>query len=203
MISDFHITQKRVVARAFSSERLCHNAGIPAALGRVSRRAVQVRGYGAIQTPMPIIISDKRITSASIVSLKGMRFSDCWVIASVSGDPFTVTEEHRLWSSSHALGMDGQSAVTDFGRPEKAPWRHNIPLRRYQQRHRDDPRDLPEGFNGALSRTAPAWSRSLPAVNKSSKTALQYQAGSIMVMKRTGGFGVVVANELLVRGDFA
>jgi hypothetical protein len=43
------------------------------------------------------------------------------------------------------------------------------------------------------------------AVNKSAKTALttQYQAGSLMVMKRTGGFGVVVANEFLVGGDFA
>jgi hypothetical protein len=44
-----------------------------------------------------------------------------------------------------------------------------------------------------------------PTVNKSAKTALttQYQAGSLMVMKRTGGFGVVVANEFLVGGDFA
>jgi hypothetical protein len=39
----------------------------------------------------------------------------------------------------------------------------------------------------------------------SRETALttQYQAGSLMVMKRTGGFGVVVANEFLVGGDFA
>jgi len=35
-------------------------------------------------------------------------------------DPFTVSEERRLWTSSHPLGMDGQRAVTDFGRTKKA-----------------------------------------------------------------------------------
>ncbi|MCK1322924.1 hypothetical protein IVB08_06525 [Bradyrhizobium sp. 173] len=43
-------------------------------------------------------------------------------------------------------------------------------------------------------------------VNKSAKTTLstQYQAGSLMVLNRTGGnFGVVADIEILVGGDFA
>ncbi|WP_234678912.1 hypothetical protein [Bradyrhizobium monzae] len=44
------------------------------------------------------------------------------------------------------------------------------------------------------------------ASNKSGKTALssQYQGGSILVTKRSGGdFGVIVTNEFVVGGDFA
>ena len=70
------------------------------------------------------------------------------------------------------------------------------------------PVDLYDGFNcgfimyGAGTVTlAPAAN----AVNKSAKTALstQYQAGSIMVAKRSGGLGVSPAVEFLVGGDFA
>ncbi|MET4719248.1 hypothetical protein ABIF63_003354 [Bradyrhizobium japonicum] len=43
------------------------------------------------------------------------------------------------------------------------------------------------------------------AVNKSGKTALstQYQAGSLFVMKRSGGPGILGDIEFLAGGDFA
>ena len=70
------------------------------------------------------------------------------------------------------------------------------------------PRDLIDGFNvgfvmystGTVTLAAAAG-----VVNKSGKTALstQYQAGSLMVMKRIGPDGVLGGHEFLVGGDFA
>ncbi|QOZ69193.1 hypothetical protein [Bradyrhizobium arachidis] len=70
------------------------------------------------------------------------------------------------------------------------------------------PSDLHTGFNVGfvMYNTGIVTLAAAPhAVNKSGKTALstQYQSGSLMVMKRTGGPGILGDIEYLVGGDFA
>ena len=53
---------------------------------------------------MPIIASDKTITSRSIVSHSGMRFAGCWVMACALGYRIFCAEIGRAGMNQFTLG---------------------------------------------------------------------------------------------------